>query len=537
MISGKTRLIAHIGYPDRVVQGAADLQPLVRQHGHRRGRRADGREGARTTRRPWRRSAAHQHPRRAGDDAAQGDDGRRCSTRSARRCRSPARATRCCCGPTARCSATCSTARASCAACSARASRLRGASCLVVGTGGVGSAIAASLAAEGPARDHAVRHRARLGRGARGAAAAALSGDRRAQSARNDPAGYDLVVNGTPLGHEAGRSAAVRRHRGCRRRRFVGEVVMKQEITPLLQAARDRGCRYPGRHRHAVRDDPGLPRVLRLRHRDARRAARGRAGLLLTPARAMLRRTIDGRLPRFGESVKFSLRLRQFRGVDGAAGLVGSHHRHAQAQGAGGQPRADPRGRHRRVRLARLQGREHGRDRRAHADHARADQLLLRQQGEALPRGARARLRRDPRGRERARARPPPAGRGDPPHRRVHLQLLRRARVLRAPRRRREPGQGPAHEALPGAAHGQPPDRRHARRRDRARTGRGRVPPRRRSDRRPHGDRRPGDVQRHQSVHLRHPLPAGHGREGRCARSPPDGGRHDPELARSRVAR
>ena len=29
-----------------------------------------------------------------------------------------------------------------------------------------------------------------------------------------------------------------------RRRTFVGEVVMKQEITPLLQAARDRGCRY-----------------------------------------------------------------------------------------------------------------------------------------------------------------------------------------------------------------------------------------------------------------------------------------------------
>ncbi len=56
-----------------------------------------------------------------------------------------------------------------------------------------------------------------------------------------------------------------------------------------------------------------------------------------------------------------------------------------------------------------------------------------------------------------------------------------------------------------------------------------------RSDRRPHGDRRPGDVQRHQSVHLRRPLPAGHGRQGRCAESPPHGGRHDPELARPRV--
>jgi shikimate dehydrogenase len=27
-------------------------------------------------------------------------------------------------------------------------------------------------------------------------------------------------------------------------RTFVGEVVMKQEITPLLAAARERGCRY-----------------------------------------------------------------------------------------------------------------------------------------------------------------------------------------------------------------------------------------------------------------------------------------------------
>ena len=27
-------------------------------------------------------------------------------------------------------------------------------------------------------------------------------------------------------------------------RTFVGEVVMKQEITPLLRAARERGCRF-----------------------------------------------------------------------------------------------------------------------------------------------------------------------------------------------------------------------------------------------------------------------------------------------------
>ena len=193
------------------------------------------------------------------------------------------------------------------------------------------------------------------------------------------------------------------------------------------------------------------------------------------------------------------------------------HDGHAQAQGAGGEPRANPRGRRRRVRLARLQGREHGRHRGAHQHDPRADQLLLRQQGKALPCRARARLRGDPRGRTPPRARPPAAGGGDPPHRRVHVQLLRRARVLRAPRRRGEPGQGPAHEAVAGAAHDQPPHRRPARRRHRAGPGRRHVPRRRRSDRRPHVDRRAGDVQRHEPVHLRRPLPAGRwARRGMC---------------------
>ena len=48
---------------------------------------------------------------------------------------------------------------------------VRGARCLVVGTGGVGSAIAASLAAAGVRGDRALRHQSRLGRGARRAPA------------------------------------------------------------------------------------------------------------------------------------------------------------------------------------------------------------------------------------------------------------------------------------------------------------------------------------------------------------------------------
>jgi len=119
---------------------------------------------------------------------------------------------------------------------------IAGASCLVVGTGGVGSAIAASLAAEGPALislfDTSVT------------AAEGLAARLREYYPRiavdlrsNDPAGYDLVVNGTPLGMKPGDPLPLDVTR-LSPSTFVGEVVMKQEITPLLQAAKDRGCRY-----------------------------------------------------------------------------------------------------------------------------------------------------------------------------------------------------------------------------------------------------------------------------------------------------
>jgi len=117
---------------------------------------------------------------------------------------------------------------------------LRGARCLVVGTGGVGSAIAAALAGAGagaialwdtyaPGRD---------------ALAARLSQHYPAIEVRTDtrdPQGFDLVVNGTPLGMNEGDPLPVDVTR-LAPSTFVGEVVMKQEITPLLRAARERGC-------------------------------------------------------------------------------------------------------------------------------------------------------------------------------------------------------------------------------------------------------------------------------------------------------
>jgi shikimate dehydrogenase len=114
--------------------------------------------------------------------------------------------------------------------------------CLVVGAGGVGSAIAASLAAEGVASISLFDTNLQ--------AVEVLAARLRehypnlaVEIRSNDPAGYDLVVNGTPLGMRPSDPLPVDVTR-LASSTFVGEVVMKQEITPLLRAARERGCRY-----------------------------------------------------------------------------------------------------------------------------------------------------------------------------------------------------------------------------------------------------------------------------------------------------
>jgi shikimate dehydrogenase len=116
-----------------------------------------------------------------------------------------------------------------------------GAACLVVGAGGVGSAIAAAIAAEGPRslalfdtrREAAESLVARLRRHHPQLPVAIRS---------NDPAGYDLVVNATPLGMHAGDPLPFDPGR-LDRHAFVGEVVLSAEMTPLLRAAAGRGCR------------------------------------------------------------------------------------------------------------------------------------------------------------------------------------------------------------------------------------------------------------------------------------------------------
>ena len=119
---------------------------------------------------------------------------------------------------------------------------LAGKSCLVVGAGGVGSAIAASLAAEGVAALTLFDTDTAAAEGLVGRLNQHYPGVR-ARVGANDVTGYDLVVNATPLGMQADDPLPFEPGR-LSPTTFVGEVVMKSEITPLLAAARSRGCRY-----------------------------------------------------------------------------------------------------------------------------------------------------------------------------------------------------------------------------------------------------------------------------------------------------
>jgi len=118
--------------------------------------------------------------------------------------------------------------------------KLAGARALVVGAGGVGCAIAASLAAAGVGAI-ALHDRQRD-------AVDGLAKRLRVHypaievcTGSNDPAGFDLVVNATPMGMNPGDPLPLDVSR-LEPSTFVGEVVMRTEMTAFLQAARARGC-------------------------------------------------------------------------------------------------------------------------------------------------------------------------------------------------------------------------------------------------------------------------------------------------------
>ncbi len=123
----------------------------------------------------------------------------------------------------------------------AKGCSLVGARALVVGSGGVGSAIAASLAAAG------VAHLALFDTIDAAAQALALRLLRHypalaVTTGNRDPDGFDIVVNATPLGMGQDDPMPVdvaRLAPGT----YVGDVVMAQEMTAFLAAASQRGCK------------------------------------------------------------------------------------------------------------------------------------------------------------------------------------------------------------------------------------------------------------------------------------------------------
>ncbi|WP_439498148.1 shikimate dehydrogenase family protein [Bosea sp. (in: a-proteobacteria)] len=121
-----------------------------------------------------------------------------------------------------------------------RGARFEGARTLLIGAGGAGSAIALALLEAGVAElaihdADAGRRDALLERLRQGGAASVRPGSR-------DPAGFDIVVNATPMGMapedplpvDVGRLAA-----GS----FVGCVITAPAVSPLIAAARATGCR------------------------------------------------------------------------------------------------------------------------------------------------------------------------------------------------------------------------------------------------------------------------------------------------------
>lgn len=117
---------------------------------------------------------------------------------------------------------------------------LKGARVLVLGSGGVGSPIAASLAAAGVAElaifDTNTASVEGLAQRLRDHYPLLV-----VRTDTRDPADFDVIVNATPLGMKESDPLPFDIDR-IAPTTFVGEVVMKSEYTPLLRAAKEKGC-------------------------------------------------------------------------------------------------------------------------------------------------------------------------------------------------------------------------------------------------------------------------------------------------------
>ena len=118
---------------------------------------------------------------------------------------------------------------------------LSGARALVVGSGGVGCAIAASLAAAG-VTDLALYDTNAASCKALAQRLQTHYPNLQVTTGSKDPQGFDLIVNATPLGMNEVDPLPIDVTR-LDSHTFVGEVVMRKEITAFLAAAQARGCR------------------------------------------------------------------------------------------------------------------------------------------------------------------------------------------------------------------------------------------------------------------------------------------------------
>jgi shikimate dehydrogenase len=117
--------------------------------------------------------------------------------------------------------------------------RFEGRRALLIGAGGAGSAIALALLERGVAT-LAVHDSDPARRDALTGKLAAKFGDRIGPGA-DDPAQADILVNATPRGMASDDPMPVDVSR-LTAATFVGDVITVPEVTPLLQAARARGC-------------------------------------------------------------------------------------------------------------------------------------------------------------------------------------------------------------------------------------------------------------------------------------------------------
>jgi len=110
---------------------------------------------------------------------------------------------------------------------------------LLVGAGGAGSAIAHALVDAGVAK--LALHEADTARREALADKLRRYGFASPEAGSDDPNGYDLVINATPMGMRPSDPLPIQVGRlgaDC----FVGDVVTVPAVTPLIEAARARGC-------------------------------------------------------------------------------------------------------------------------------------------------------------------------------------------------------------------------------------------------------------------------------------------------------